>query len=217
VTSPPNLLQPPASYFELAIQKSPSNPPAAWLWKEKESIIGSELSVRVGGSFVWPPPETTKIKRVVFVAGGVGINPLMSIVSHLEQTKLENGSLGFDVKFLYTTRDLHHKEEILFLERLVGVFETLGSEGKFELFLTRRDKGSTESANEILIVRGTEVNTKRRRIHDTDLLDALGPVEERAGTVSYICGVPTMTDEFVEKAKKAEGMDKVNVLSEKWW
>lgn len=31
--------------------------------------------IRVGGSFIWPPPgiNVTSIERLVFVAGGVGI------------------------------------------------------------------------------------------------------------------------------------------------
>jgi hypothetical protein len=62
-------------YFELAIQDSPNNPPAAWLWRPTEEIQGQEIKVRVGGSFVWPPPamDVDKIKRVIFIAGGVGI------------------------------------------------------------------------------------------------------------------------------------------------
>jgi hypothetical protein len=62
-------------YIELAVQKSPSNPPAAWLWRPQEEILGKELSVRVGGSFVWPPDSIPmdQIRKVVFVAGGVGI------------------------------------------------------------------------------------------------------------------------------------------------
>lgn len=64
-----------APYFELAIQQSPENPPAAWLWQPEEDVLGEEVNVRVGGSFVWPPPgiDVQNIKRVVFVAGGVGI------------------------------------------------------------------------------------------------------------------------------------------------
>lgn len=62
-------------FLELAVQKSPDNPPAAWLWQPKERIIGKELAVRVGGSFVWPPPGINlgSIRRAVFIAGGVGI------------------------------------------------------------------------------------------------------------------------------------------------
>ncbi|KAL8733307.1 MAG: hypothetical protein Q9181_003630, partial [Wetmoreana brouardii] len=64
-----------SGYLELAIQQSPKNPPAAWLWRPKKAILGSDVLVRVGGSFVWPPPtvDPAKIKRLVFVAGGVGI------------------------------------------------------------------------------------------------------------------------------------------------
>jgi hypothetical protein len=62
-------------YVELAVQKAPSNPASAWLWRPKEEILGKELSIRVGGSFVWPPSgvKLEEIRNVVFVAGGVGI------------------------------------------------------------------------------------------------------------------------------------------------
>lgn len=62
-------------YLELAVQQSPRNPAAAWLWQQGNMIVGSELMVRVGGTFVWPPPnmKVQDIKKVVFVAGGVGI------------------------------------------------------------------------------------------------------------------------------------------------
>lgn len=64
-----------APYVELAVQDSPANPSAAWLWRPKEKIIGKELNIRVGGSFVWPPAsvDVETVKNVVFIAGGVGI------------------------------------------------------------------------------------------------------------------------------------------------
>lgn len=63
-----------APYLELAVQKT-ANPPAKWLWRPAEEILGARLVVRVGGSFVWPPPgiDVRGINKVVFVAGGVGI------------------------------------------------------------------------------------------------------------------------------------------------
>ena len=77
------------AYLELAVQRSPDNPPAAWLWQEEgygdgggvEQLLGTELGVRVGGSFVWPPPgvNVRALRKVVFVAGGVGVNPLVSM------------------------------------------------------------------------------------------------------------------------------------------
>jgi hypothetical protein len=78
----------------------------------------------------------------------------------------------------------------------------------------QEEKGGSE---EKVLVAWKEIEVTRRRIAGTDFLDALGPVEERGGTVCYICGVPGMTDEFVEKARKAEGMVEGNILFEKWW
>lgn len=75
MTSTPNDEKGAEGYIELAIQKSPRNPPAAWLWQNEVDIVNQNLLIRVGGSFVWPPPHTDlpSLKRVVFVAGGVGI------------------------------------------------------------------------------------------------------------------------------------------------
>lgn len=66
--------------MELAVQESPSSPPAAWLWRPKEEILGKQLSIRVGGSFVWPPSgvDLGQITNIVFVAGGVGIKYVCS-------------------------------------------------------------------------------------------------------------------------------------------
>lgn len=77
ITSTPNEARPTAHaapYLELAVQRS-TNPPAQWLWQTAESILGTQLLVRVGGSFTWPPPalNASEIDRLVLIAGGVGI------------------------------------------------------------------------------------------------------------------------------------------------
>lgn len=54
--SPPDKPAQEEPYLELAVQKSPDNPPAQYLWRPTGEILHSELRVRVGGSFVWPPP-----------------------------------------------------------------------------------------------------------------------------------------------------------------
>lgn len=62
-----------------------------------------------------------------------------------------------------------------------------------------------------------ELVTHGRRIKHEDLMEALGPVEERKGVVVYICGPPGMTDEFVKVMSRAEGIERERVLCEKWW
>lgn len=156
--------------------------------------------------------ENGEFKRVVFIAGGVGINPLMSMVSFIGGEKVNGRLEGVkEVRFLYSTKEEGSGEQVLFLSRLVYFYRVL--EGELSLFLT----GSTMGKEEDIEVSNQMIRAKRRRILEEDLLEALGPVEDRANTVCYICGVPTMTDEFIEKARKAEGMLEENVLFEKWW
>lgn len=208
--------------------------------------------MRVGGGFVWPPPlagysfssevsslggdsggdsgvgsvvgkEKRMMKRVVFIAGGVGINPLMSMLSFIVEqlsSDVERKKLGFKVSFLYTSKDVGEENgkgdgEVLFLKRLRDAFVLLGEEGELRVFLTGRKV--VEGGGEGGVDRKENMEIYRRRIEEGDLLNALGPVGERADTVIYVCGVPGMTDEFVEKVKGVEGIVKENVLCERWW
>jgi hypothetical protein len=59
--------------------------------------------------------------------------------------------------------------------------------------------------------------TRYRRIQGHDLDEALGPEERRGTVVVYVCGLPAMTDQFVEWFKKQRGMEERRVLCEKWW
>lgn len=120
---------------------------------------------------------------------------------------------GLEIRFQYSSK--RAKEgEVLFLERLFEVFMTLGQDGKLSLFFTSSMEGAS---GEEMEGTGQNITTRRGRITEADLEEALGPVGDRARTVCYICGVPGMTDEFIEKAKRAEGMLEENVLFEKWW
>ncbi|CRK45470.1 hypothetical protein BN1723_006636 [Verticillium longisporum] len=129
ITSPPHLAHSPVPYVELAIQRSPTNAPAAWLFQPTAQVLRRTLQVRVGGAFVWPPPrmELARVQNILFVAGGVGINPLMSIVSHL--TSGQNPP-PFTVEFMYATKIPSEAwdngslrlDNILFMTRLLKLF-----------------------------------------------------------------------------------------------
>ena len=223
-------------FLELAIQKSPRNPPAAWLWRPESEIIRSELLVRVGGSFVWPPQgiDMQSINRVVFVAGGVGIkyvlpsrqrtlamanrkflSPLMSILSHLHN---HPSQLPSSIRLLYTSRfpcssDLSH---ILFYNRICSVFQSQPScDRSLDLYLTgssgimHRPASRAQGFSDSVIHHG--------RFSHEALIEALGGLDERKGAVAYVCGPPGMTDEVVGLLRGAEGMEEQRVLREKWW
>lgn len=257
-------------YLELAVQKSPDNAPAAWLWRDPPtSLLGAELGVRVGGSFVWPPPgiNVRALRRVVFVAGGVGVNPLMSMLSSLaspspfpsssssSSSPYALGGGDFEVHFLYSLRDpgaggrqRREARKMLFLDRIARIFREDRVKGRLEVFLTGTgnsavadaqqagegaegdaadEDGANANVNVNVIACGEDEEDPpipfhaRRCTVEDDVIKAVGgtPAERRFAVV-YVCGVPTMTDEFVARLtdrRHGLGMEPHRVLCEKWW
>ena len=54
--------------------------------KKKSSLlqcsVGDELQIRVGGDFFYAPPTPNSATDLLLIAGGVGINPLISMLRH---------------------------------------------------------------------------------------------------------------------------------------
>ncbi|KAJ5380152.1 uncharacterized protein N7496_002580 [Penicillium cataractarum] len=216
-------------YVELAVQDSPANPPAAWLWKPLPEILGKELNIRVGGSFVWPPTsvDVRKVKNVVFIAGGVGINPLISILSHLNNQVETTQPLN--IHFLYSSRLPQGHEtaspeeslsQILFLPRIRQIILSQRQSHRLriclDLFLTDSNSSRLAPANS-----PTDLTIHSKRIEKHDLQSAViggdGKLDPRE-SVAYVCGPPQMTDEMVELLKGilGEGGEQ-RVFFEKWW
>lgn len=229
ITSPPSAATPNSDgpgYLELAVQNS-SNPPAKYFHRPIDSILNTPLAVRVGGSFTYPPPvlpiPTRNITRLVLIAGGVGINPLISILSHLIQ--LHPSQRPEEIHFLYGTKTSESEpdpQSILFLPRLMDLVSAAAEplDVTLSLFLT----GPTGHVGGEKIEHGKLPNrTWARRIGERDLVGALDGWKRseggkgRDGTVCYVCGPQRMTDEVVEFLGRQEGMEKGRVFCEKWW
>jgi ferredoxin-NADP reductase len=86
-------------YFDLAI-KVGRHPPAAWVHASAKQ--GDAVAVRVGGRFTLESVHVTdaatgqpRYAHIVLVAGGVGVNPLysmlLSLAGRIEAQQLENG------------------------------------------------------------------------------------------------------------------------------
>jgi hypothetical protein len=219
-------------YLELAIQRSPSNPPAAFLFRPIEEILGSTLRVRVGGSFVFPPASipASSIRRVIFIAGGVGINPLISMLSHIAELEghLSQNSFDTEVHFFYSSRLLgggltgdttdnvnERMQHVLFLDRLATAWVEGHVKGKLRLFFT----GNPPRPSGKVSLQGMDFETHFRRMSLEDLRAVVGDRDQGLDSVAYVCGVPEMTDEFVRLLTSDRGlcMDKERVFSEKWW
>ncbi|KAL4933874.1 FAD-dependent oxidoreductase [Aspergillus undulatus] len=225
-------LAPREPYIELAVQHAPSNPASAWLWRPVGEILGKELSIRIGGSFVWPPAgiRLESLRNVVFVAGGVGINPIISMLSHLnnndESTGLYHPSLNIHILYSSKLPDASSPElaldQILFLRRLR---EVLRAQSQFrrlritlDLFLTNlHDQSSL-----LLQQPPKDIDIHPRRINRDDLsrtVSGTGTDVKFAPseTVCYICGPPQMADEVVDTVTGLLDGQKERVFYEKWW
>lgn len=145
----------------------------------------------------------------------------MSIASHLA----ERPDPRRTVDFLYSTRDpgegKRDARKILFLERLAGIFNGSGGgggaalKGRLGLFLT--PGGGAGAAGEEGGDDLQGISFKQRRITIEDIAEAVG--DDKRFAVVYVCGVPGMTDEFVEKLTSPQGLglEPHRVLYEKWW
>lgn len=152
-------------------------------------------------------------------------SPLISILSHLYQNPHQ---LPPSLKFLYSAGQgpSGNLTSVLFFDRLRGLFaqETPDSNRSFELFVTNSTlpttKASKEQRKKYLsedFADGRPQKLQYRRLLREDLINALGPVEGRSGTVAYVCGPQALTDWAVDRMSEAEGMQKERVLCEKWW
>ena len=75
--------------IDLAVKAS-DHPPAAWI--HREAKVGSHVTVQVGCDFYFDDDKidcVSTLSNFLFVAGGIGITPLHSIMRHV--IDLKNG------------------------------------------------------------------------------------------------------------------------------
>ncbi|KAJ6444186.1 AP-1 complex subunit gamma-1 [Purpureocillium lavendulum] len=225
-------------YLELAVQESPKNEVAAWLWRASREIVGEILRVRIGGSFVFPPmsqspseapkeqPQQQQdmdgIRSVFFVAGGVGINPLVSMLSDMAETKAS--SEGRHVCILYATKmpASGRLEHVLFLERIARFFGEGRLKGILRVYLTDGTGAGAASLppGGVNDLHGAQVEVRHGRIADEEVQDMVRSWGPQTSLV-YVCGPPAMTDQLTAAlTSRADGkpiMQRGRILTEKWW
>jgi hypothetical protein len=236
--SPPSDPDPnpdPTPSIELALLASAS-PPTAFFFRAAPAILGTALTIRAGGAFVYPPPalshdECERVDNAVFVAGGVGVNPVVSMVCAMAGVgggggpgrRRRAGGVPARVRLLYATKRYRGegRARVAFYARIRGVVERWSRDGavdaRLAVFETGQVGGVEGDDEEEEEGEGGCVRHVKGRIRHEDLMEALGSEGKRADTVVYVCGPPAMTDEFVEVFKRAPGMEERRVLCEKWW
>ncbi|KAL3434314.1 hypothetical protein BDV09DRAFT_195973 [Aspergillus tetrazonus] len=217
-------------YVELAVQNAPSNPASAWLWRPKEEILGKELSIRVGGSFIWPPAgvKLEELQNVVFVAGGLGINPLISMLSHLnnndESTGVYHPSLNIHIlyssKLPESTTPETALDQILFLRRLREIVRSQSQFQRLRIALDLFLSNLQDQSSALLRQPPEDLTIHTRRINRDDLARTVTGTDSKYSpdnTVCYVCGPPQMTDEVVGIVTELLNGRKDRVFFEKWW
>ncbi|KAI9376007.1 hypothetical protein BJX61DRAFT_539320 [Aspergillus egyptiacus] len=217
-------------YVELAVQKAPSNPASAWLWRPREEILGKELCIRVGGAFVWPPSgqKLEEIRNVVFVAGGVGINPLISMLSHLNNNDETTGhyhpSLNIHVLYSAKLPDATTQEsaldQILFLPRLREIVRSQSHHDRLHITLNLFLSNLDDESSPLLAQSPKDLTIHARRINQDDLRKVISGSDLKFSpteTVCYVCGPPQMTDEVVSTLGGLLNGQKERIYFEKWW
>jgi len=228
--------------LELAIKYS-SHPPAHWVHTQCKP--GAVVGIKVGGDFFFDPAQfyaasapadfaevstnpshNSQHDSLLLIAGGVGINPLVSILEELSFFLNDNQKRG-DTNADQSRRCLllysaAREEELLFKDKIDSIADsTAGIDVRY--FVTReRESSSPSSISSTTTSTSTHPSTSnfnRRRI-DLDYLrnqvfSGLSPLTvDRC--LTYVCGPPSMIDDSVRTLTEL-GVDSKNVVYEKWW
>lgn len=185
---------------DLAIKRS-DHPPAHWVHTQCQ--VGSQVTLKVGGDFFYDP-LTKKAKELLLVAGGVGINPLHSIIQELFES-LEERRLAVDdikVSLLYSASSL---DELIFKNDLCTMSRTYPNI-ECQFFVTRDCP---------MIGHDKSFQIYSERITSVVLQETIKRFSKKSPTV-LVCGPSPMID-FVTTTLETFGVDKENIKTEKWW
>ncbi|XP_061669798.1 oxidoreductase NAD-binding domain-containing protein 1 [Syngnathoides biaculeatus] len=200
--SSPGLLQR-EGVVELAV-KFANHPPARWV--HTACALGSQVAMRVGGDFYFDPSPSDPAADLLLVAGGVGINPLYSILSHaadLLPLGRASGGRGCNVGSVHLCYSAKTTEELLFKNPILRVCREFPDKLTCEFHVTQQS-ADIEPHLQPFVSRG--------RITQEELRTHVDPQR----TLCYLCGPPPMI-EAISKTLSALGLPQDRILFEKWW
>lgn len=188
--------------MDLAVKYS-KHPPAYWI--HSKCRIGDQVQIRVGGDFYFDPAEHDDVD-LLLLAGGVGINPLYSIIN--EVVDLQKGDNSGKAKFsgrvmlLYSAKTL---EELIFKEQL-GKIQKNNDNIMCQFHITGEAGLYTKAGN--IFVLG-------HRITGSDLQVGFHWLRKEK-TLVYICGPSHMIEDMENHLTELE-VDISKIRYEKWW
>ncbi|XP_019735946.1 oxidoreductase NAD-binding domain-containing protein 1 isoform X2 [Hippocampus comes] len=200
--SSPGLLQR-EGVVELAV-KFANHPPAHWV--HTACTLGSQVAVRVGGDFYFDPSPSDPAVDLLLIAGGVGINPLYSILSHtadLLQVNRASGGRGYNIGSVHLRYSAKTTEELLFKNPILRACREFPDKLTCQFHVTQQ---STDIEPHL------QPFVNRRRIAEEELRTHVDPQR----TLCYLCGPPPMI-EAISQTLVNLGLPQDRILFEKWW
>ena len=178
--------------FELAIKYS-NYAPTSWIHHFCEK--GMEVNVRVGGDVYLAGAEAASCRVVLLIAGGIGINPLLSIM----KAGINYPSTRYHL--IYTAK---HFTDLIFrsdIDRMCRDHDNLSVKYHVTQDTLARDMGEND---DVCYDRVTpdDVNTIVKGYIDKEVPES--------DIRCYICGPPPMIDYFSERLI-------LKPIFEKWW
>ncbi|XP_028285037.1 oxidoreductase NAD-binding domain-containing protein 1 isoform X2 [Parambassis ranga] len=200
--SSPGLLQR-EGVIELAV-KYTKHPPAHWI--HTMCTVGSSVAMRVGGDFFFDPQPSDPAMDLLLVAGGVGINPLYSILLHTADLLHLNqalGDRGYNIGSAHLCYSAKNTQELLFKNSITEVCQEFPDTFSCDFHVTQQ---STDVDPQL------QPFVNRGRITEEVLQAHVDPQR----TLCYLCGPPPMI-ETISKTLMQLGLSKDRILFEKWW
>nr|XP_042899126.1 oxidoreductase NAD-binding domain-containing protein 1 isoform X2 [Parasteatoda tepidariorum] len=199
MTSPPNEAKE-KGILELSV-KYGKFPPTHWL--HNYCCPGQEVQIRVGGDFYYDPLSNRDEAEadLLLIGGGVGINPLVSILYEYRdlllasQFQSENSIRPGKVHLLYSAKT---EEELVFRD-------------KFSII----EKEHPTLICQYFVTKPKVIPSPDSRIKKENVADSVKELET-GKTLCYICGPSTMTDDVAGWLLNL-GIKKENIRYEKWW
>jgi len=224
VSDPENLPE-----LSLAVRRSNHAPS---IWVHDTSRVGSNVEIRVGGSCTLLPASTfsskehhqqrTATRPTVFLAGGIGIVPILSmyrarwLAAAAATTRSTTATISESCAASASATSLFYaaktREELVFADEVASLADCYGNKRRGDrlvLALTQQENwdqdDNLDAERESVVEKGIGRQLMRSFLST-----------QSVHSIFYLCGPPVMIDDAVE-ILKGRGVPEAHLKYEKWW
>lgn len=185
--------------IDLAVKRS-EWPPAKWI--HTQCRIGSDVKIRAGGDFYYAPEadvvggvsseaeSAPVLSPLLLIAGGVGVNPLLSMLRHRRWLSRDSnsGQSRRRAVLLYSVRTA---DDLLFKEEMSALGEDQSL--RVELFLSRQPADSLPSLDNCIVSGGrVTCDTLSSSLHWLNSCES-----GRCQLSCFVCGPVSLIDQTI--------------------